>query len=150
MAEPVDLIFEPLPSVDLLRLLEDNLVNHAIARTGQTEWFPVNYFLRSRIGEWLGGCSGHVWGQWLQIRLLWVTDSLQGLGYGTKLMDAAESYALERGAGAATLETHSYQAKDFYLKRGYEIFGTLADYPPGHQKYFLRKSLRRPLPTAGG
>jgi hypothetical protein len=46
--------------------------------------------------------------------------------------------ARQRGALAANLETHSFQAEDFYLKRGY---GRLDDYPPGHTKLFLRKRL---------
>jgi len=28
-----------------------------------------------------------------------------------------------------------------YEKRGYVVFGTLDDYPAGHQKFFLRKKL---------
>ena len=49
--------------------------------------------------------------------------------------------AIRRGCFAATLETHSYEALGFYQKRGYEVFGMLEDYPPGHSKYFLRKRL---------
>jgi hypothetical protein len=37
------------------------------------------------------------------------------------MMDAAEAMAVERGALTATLETHSFQAPDFYMKRGYGI-----------------------------
>ena len=51
-------------------------------------------------------------------------------------MDAAETYAVEHGCFAATLDTHSYQALGFYQKRGYEVFGTLEDCPPGHTQIF--------------
>ena len=29
----------------------------------------------------------------------------------------------------------------FYEGRGYEVFGTLDDYPKGHKKFFLKKKL---------
>jgi hypothetical protein len=51
---------------------------------------------------------------------------LRGQGHGSRLMDAAEALALQRGALAANLETHSFQGEDFYLKRGYVVF-----WPPG-------------------
>ena len=141
--ESIRIVFEPLPDADLQRYLEDNVVNLSFAKTGLTEWFPVGFFLRSERGEWLGGCTGHIWGGWLHIRWLWVSEILRQRGYGTGLMDAAEAYGRERGAHNATLETHSYQAPDFYKKRGYTVFGTLPDYPVGHSKLFLRKGLRR-------
>ena len=56
-------------------------------------------------------------------------------------MDAAEDMAKEHGAFAATLETFTVQAPDFYAKRGYAVFGRLDDYPPGHAKLFLSKRL---------
>jgi ribosomal protein S18 acetylase RimI-like enzyme len=59
-------------------------------------------------------------------------------------MDAAEAFAVERGAFAATLETHGFQAPNFYTKRGYGVFGRLDDYPPGHAKLFPRKRLGVP------
>jgi ribosomal protein S18 acetylase RimI-like enzyme len=58
-----------------------------------------------------------------------------------ELLQAAEDYAVERGCFAATLETHSFQARPFYEKFGYQVFGTLEDYPPGHAKFFFRKRL---------
>ena len=56
-------------------------------------------------------------------------------------MDAAEDYARKRGCHSAHLDTHSWQARPFYEKRGYELFATLDDFPPGHKKFFLRKKL---------
>jgi ribosomal protein S18 acetylase RimI-like enzyme len=139
--EVPELVFEPFPSSDLERFLEDNVVGFNLARTGVSEWHPVGFFLRNRRGEWLGGCIGDVWGGWLHIRGLWVAEGLRGRRQGTRLMDAAEGMGLERGAANATLETHSFQAREFYTKRGYTVFGTLEDYPPGHSKFFLRKRL---------
>ena len=142
----LDIVFEPLPSDDLRRLLEDNVVNVNFARTGEVEWFPVGYFLKSPRGEWLGGCEGYIWGRWLHVRWLWVSDFLRGRGHATRLMDATEAYAIERGAIASTLETFSFQAPGFYMKRGYEVVGQLDDYPPGHMRYTFRKTLARTEP----
>lgn len=134
-----EIVFDPLPSADLLRLVADNLVNVSLARTGVSDWHPVGFFLKSPRGEWLGGLTGHIWGGWLHVNFLWVSESFRGQGQGTRLMDAAEAMAKERGAFAATLETHTFQAPDFYAKRGYIVFGRIDDYPPGHAKLFLSK-----------
>jgi len=40
-----------------------------------------------------------------------------------------------------TLETYSFQARSFYERLGYEVFGTLDGCPRGHDKFFLRKAL---------
>jgi ribosomal protein S18 acetylase RimI-like enzyme len=77
----------------------------------------------------------------MHVNFVWVTEALRGQRHGTRLMDAAESFAVEHGCTSATLETLSFQAPGFYAKRGYEVFGTLEDYPPGHSKFFLRKRL---------
>lgn len=31
---------------------------------------------------------------------------------------------------------------DFYIKFGYELFGTLEDCPKGHFRYYLKKTLK--------
>ena len=141
MVEDLEMVFEPLPSEALTRFLSDNVVNVNIAKTGVSTWHPIGFFLKNARGEWLGGLTGYIWGGWLHVNFLWVTESLRGQGHGSRLMDAAEQLAVERGALAANLETHSFQAEGFYLKRGYDVFGRLEDYPRGHTKLFLRKRL---------
>jgi hypothetical protein len=37
------------------------------------------------------------------------------------------------------LDTFDFQAKDFYVKHGYEVFGVLEDCPEGHVRYFMKK-----------
>lgn len=137
----LELVFDPLPNEALSRFVSDNVIGYNLAQTGISDWHPSNFFLRSGRGEWLGGLTGLVWGGWLHVQFLWVTEALRGKGQGTRLLGAAEEFALEHAAAHATLETHSFQAAAFYQKRGYEVFGRLEDYPPGHTKLFLRKEL---------
>jgi ribosomal protein S18 acetylase RimI-like enzyme len=139
--EELHLIFDPLPNEALDRFVSDNVINVNLAKTGISTWHPVGYFLKNDHGEWLGGLTGLIWGGWLHVKILWVSEPLRGRGQGTRLMDAAETLAMQRGATKATLETHSYQAPEFYKKRGYVVFGQLDGYPPGHVKFFMRKDL---------
>ena len=141
--EDLTLHYEAFPAEAQVRFVEDSLVGHNFATTGLGEYFPVGFFLKNPAGECLGGLMGYTWGDWLQVRYLWVASLLRGRGFGTRLMDAAEAFAMQHGCHHATLETHSFQALGFYEKRGYAVFGTLGDYPPGHAKYFLRKTLRK-------
>jgi GNAT superfamily N-acetyltransferase len=58
-------------------------------------------------------------------RHLWVAEAARGAGHGRRLMEDAEAYARSRGAVGATVETHSFQARPFYERLGYQVFGTL-------------------------
>jgi len=84
---------------------------------------------------------GSIWGGWLHISYLWIDEAVRGRRWATRLMDRAEAYARERGCHSVQLDTHSFQARPFYERRGYEVFGTLDDYPEGHSKSFLKKKL---------
>jgi GNAT superfamily N-acetyltransferase len=139
--EGLEIVFDPLPSDALSRLIIDQLAAHNLAVTGDSAYYPVGFFLKSARGEWLGGLIGDIWGGWVHVKFLWVDVAARSQGNGTRLLRAAEGYAIERGCFAATLETHSFQARPFYEKCGYEVFGTLEDWPPGHAKFFLRKQL---------
>lgn len=139
--QDLELVFDSLPGDALSRQVSDHVIHLNFARTGIADWHPVGFFLKSRRGEWLGGLTGYIWGGWLHVNFLWVSETLRGRGHGTRLMDAAEAMARERGAFGATLETHTFQAPDFYAKRGYTVFGRIDDYPPGHGKLFLTKRL---------
>ena len=140
MEEP-EIIFDPLPPNPLSRHIIDQLVAHNLAATGTANYYPVGFFLKNARGEWLGGLMGELWGGWLYVRILWVDPAARSQGNGTRLLKAAEEYAVERGCFAATLETMSFQARPFYEKLGYDVFAALEDYPPGHTKYYLRKQL---------
>jgi hypothetical protein len=37
------------------------------------------------------------------------------------------------------LDTYNFQARPFYERAGYTVFGELPDHPPGGAKYYLAK-----------
>jgi len=134
------IVFEQRPGADA-QFVRDHLDFYNVGVTGVSAYYSANFFLKNERGEILGGLLGGIWGGWLHITFLWVDDAVRGRDWGTKLMDEAEAYARERGCHAVELDTHSFQARPFYEARGYEVFGTLDDYPTGHKKFFLKKKL---------
>lgn len=99
------------------------------------------FVIQSADEEIVGGVIGATYWNWLYINLMWIREDLRGKGYGQRLLDLAEEEARKRGAKYAYLDTFSFQAPDFYKKLGYEVFGELPDFPEGHQRYFLKKTL---------
>lgn len=89
----------------------------------------------------LGGVIGIIYWNWLSVDLMWLPEDLRRRGYGQKLLALIEDEARKRGAQHAFLDTFSFQAPDFYKKQGYEVYGELKDFPPGHQRYFMSKRL---------
>ena len=92
-------------------------------------------------GEVLGGLIGVSLWNWFFIRDLWVTDSHRRTGVGSKIIKIAEQAAKERGCEFAHLDTFSFQARGFYEKNGYHVFGTLPNYPRGSDRFYLMKQL---------
>jgi GNAT superfamily N-acetyltransferase len=140
--QELEIVFDALPGEGLRRFITESLASYNVAATGQAEWYPVGFFLKSGKGEWLGGLLGDIWGGWLHVSQLWVAAPARRAGNGTRLLRAAERYAVERGCHGATLETMSFQARPFYEKLGYEVFAQLDGFLEGHSKYFLRKQLK--------
>lgn len=46
-----------------------------------------------------------------------------------------------RGCREVHLDTHDYQAPDFYRRLGYEVIGELPGWPGDTRRLFLRKAL---------
>jgi GNAT superfamily N-acetyltransferase len=89
----------------------------------------------------VGGAIGGSYYGWLVIDLLWLPESLRGTGLGTQVMRMAEEEARARGCIGIRLDTFSFQARGFYEKLGFSVFGTLPEHPPGHTRYWLSKRL---------
>ncbi len=102
---------------------------------------PFNVILRDDTGAIAGGALCEVRWHWLFVDMLWVSEACRGAGAGTALLVAAEAEARRRGCTKAHLDTISFQARPFYEKLGWMLFGTLDDYPPVHTRYYLQKDI---------
>jgi GNAT superfamily N-acetyltransferase len=107
--------------------------------TGQQ---PFAVLVRDPVtGETLGGLTGKEMFDWLYINLFHLPETLRGEGLGSRVLARAEAFARERGLVGIWLDTFAFQARGFYEKLGYEVFGELTDFPRGSSRYFLRKYL---------
>ena len=92
--------------------------------------------------ETVGGLVGWTSFSYLHVNLLYLPDALRGAGLGSQMLAQAETEAMRRGCHGVWLDTFSFQARGFYERLGYSLFGAIGDYPPGHSRYFLKKVLR--------
>ena len=92
-------------------------------------------------GKVLGGIRANAYWNYCIIELLWLSKESRGLGLGSQLIKSAENFAKEKGFGYMRTETLSFQARPFYEKLGYKLFGELPNYPKGHTTYCLVKEL---------
>ena len=143
--EKCKLTVEEKPDYKDVQFLESRIDEYNMAQTKIYDGRLLAIFLKDDDGQITGGIYGWTWGGCLEIKYLWVREDLRGMGHGKNLMLAAEREAIARGCRQALLDTHSFQAPDFYKKLGYEIFGVLEGYPFQHKKYYLKKNLRGAL-----
>lgn len=100
---------------------------------------PLVIALRDAQGRTVGGLWGETALDWLHIDLLGIPESMRGQDVGTAILRRAEDIARERGCVGAWLDTFAFQARGFYEKLGYSVFGEIPDHPVGGARYFLRK-----------
>lgn len=98
-------------------------------------------------GQLMGGIQAMMvnWGI-LQVDLLFVFEEYRGQGIGSQLLHHVEEIAKKSSCYLSHLDTFDFQAKDFYLKAGYQIFGRLENAPRGHERLYLSKKLDQEIP----
>jgi ribosomal protein S18 acetylase RimI-like enzyme len=74
-----------------------------------------------------------------EVQQIWVHDAHRRQGIGRRLMDVAESEAVQRGCTLIYLETFSFQAPKFYQCLGFEIVAEFGGFPESATKAIMRK-----------
>ena len=111
---------------------------------------PMVIPVRDDAGTVTGGLWGHTLFQWLVIEMLVIPEPLRNQGIGSALVALAETEARARGCIGAYADTFSFQAAPFYRKLGFTVFGTLENFPPGHDRlYFSKRLASLPFQDAG-
>ncbi|HET9798540.1 MAG TPA: GNAT family N-acetyltransferase [Gemmatimonadaceae bacterium] len=124
-----------------LQYLDDRIYEYNVARTGIADARLLAILLRDDDGQIVAGLYGWTWGRCCEVRTLWVHERRRGQRLGTRLLEAAESEARERGALQIVLSTHDFQAPEFYRRLGFEAVGQVDEYPVGFRSIYLRKRL---------
>jgi GNAT superfamily N-acetyltransferase len=103
---------------------------------------PIHIMVSDENKKWLGGISGRVYWNWLEIDHFWFSEQIRSKGLGQTLLKRTEEIALEKGAVKALLTTFDFQARTFYEKYGYTVVGKIEDYPPGSTFFTMVKPLK--------
>jgi GNAT superfamily N-acetyltransferase len=91
-----------------------------------------------------GGATGYAVYDWAYIQFFAIPPEQRGTGLGRELMARVEAFARERGLIGIFLDTFEFQARGFYEKLGFTVFGTIEDHPRGQSRFFLQKRLDQP------
>jgi GNAT superfamily N-acetyltransferase len=129
------------PSPDDIGRVRAGLMRYNERCVGSAAVELFGIFLRDETTELRGGLVGFFAWQWMSVEWLWVTEAERGLGHGSALLRAAEALARDRGSAGVKLDTYEFQAKPFYERHGYAVFGVLEGYPAGTRTYYMHKAL---------
>ncbi|MDR3596733.1 GNAT family N-acetyltransferase [Clostridium sp.] len=127
-------------------LIIDNLVEYNLSKVPLKQAVPflwINRVIKNEDGEIVAGILSKMY-CWncLYIDTLWVKEDHRQDGIGTILLREIERIAKENKCYLIHLDTFDFQAKGFYIKRGYEIFGQLDECPQEHTRFFMKKNIQ--------
>ena len=127
------------------RLIDDGIIDYNLSKVPFSQEPPfvsINRVIRGSDGDVKAGILSmlYCW-NCLYIDVLWVKEACRGAGYGSALIEEVERIAKEKGCKLVHLDTFDFQAKDFYIRHGYEVFGKLDDCPTNHMRYYMKKIL---------
>lgn len=140
MAAPIiDIILED-PNKDDLRAIVATLDAYNDAHSGMADQPGFAVLIRDpETKAAIGGLYATDGYGWAFIRYLAIPESLRGQGLGQRLIAEAEKIALDRGYIGLWLDTFEFQARPFYEKLGFEVFGQLEGGSGAIPRYFLKK-----------
>ena len=128
-------------SPQLEAFLAERIYEFNAAATGYDDGESFTAVREGRSGDVEAGVSGYTWGGCCYIQYLWVAKSARGHGIGSELLGAVESHARSKSCRILFVSTHSFQAPEFYARRGFARVASIENHPIGHSSYFYAKRL---------
>jgi ribosomal protein S18 acetylase RimI-like enzyme len=138
LTDAVELVLTDQPPDSLRDLIGGGILAANEAALGPSDRLLLAILIRDK-EKVVGGLLGRTSYKRLFVELLFVPEYMRGQRMGEKVLRRAEDEAKKRGCIGAWLETLSADAKRFYVRNGYRVFGEIAHYPPGNTRYFVAK-----------
>jgi len=139
------------PTEDDIEAIRDGLRGYNKNFIDAYSFEDLCLFIEDESGKKQAGIVAETVGNWLNIKYLWVDESLRGQDVGTHLIQQVEQEAIARGCHYALVDTFSFQARPFYERQGFTCQMTLDDYiadvhapvdaPATHSRFYLTKKL---------
>ncbi|HHF7375357.1 GNAT family N-acetyltransferase [Legionella bozemanae] len=102
------------------------------------DYISLNYHIKDEDGLIIASINAFSCWQMAYISEFCVALKFRNQGIGS-LLSIKLRKKQKLGATVSHTDTFDWRAKDFYLKYGYEAFGTIENCPPGHKRFFLKK-----------
>jgi len=129
------------PSAHAEALIEEGLGRFNAENAGYRDARPLAVLVSDPDSNAVaGGLLGRTTLGLLFIDLLFLPASMRKHGLGSRIMQAAEAEARQRGCRKSVVITINFQAPEFYQRQGYRMFGQV-DCLPGVARIFLSKDL---------
>jgi GNAT superfamily N-acetyltransferase len=139
-----DYIIYQDPPKEEFTSIKKRVEDHKIAQTGGEYNQPgieINLVMRNEDGNVVGGVIVSTEFRVMHLEVLWVADAFRRMGYGAKLVLAAEQIAQAKGCRAAQTWTFAFQGPQFYPTIGYKELGVYDGYPNGLTEHVFGKQL---------
>lgn len=125
------------------RFIDDNIVafnEQQLPHTNKQPFYDIDKVIKDSEGNVIAGITTTVF-QWneLHIHGMWTNEEFSGENLQSKLINNIEKELKDYGGHVIWLETYLSEAKDLYVKNGYEVYGELDDYSVNCKAYYLKK-----------
>ena len=99
--------------------LSDELDAFNFAACGVSNLRELTVKVEDTDGSLVAGLSGWTWGTCAGIAMVWVREVARKEGWGSRLLETAENEARLRGCTRVVVSSFTFQAPEFYRRRGY-------------------------------
>jgi GNAT superfamily N-acetyltransferase len=127
------------PSEEETDLIFNGLVEFNESRVGDARFKEFGILASGESEATIAGLLGHTLWNGFFISALWVAEAVRRKGIGQQLLARAEKLAIQNGCDHIHLDTFDFQARDFYEKNGFQIFGAIEALPYWAQEILASK-----------
>jgi GNAT superfamily N-acetyltransferase len=121
------------------RLIEFNAMH--VPENLSSSYEEINLAIKNDAGLVVGGILAVLCWNWIEVDILWIDETIRGMGHGTRLLNQIENIAKEQNCTFIKLNTFSFQAPDFYRKNGYQEVAVFEEAPIGSRHFYFKKAI---------